>query len=267
MPPKVIVLSGYGVNSEEETKFVFERAGAQAEIVHINDLIDGYRKLAGYQIMVFPGGFAYGDDTGAGNAYALKMKNNLWDEVDQFVTEDKLVVGICNGCQIIANLGLVPGFEGKYGERKIALRNNASARYECRWVNIKNQTQKCVWTQGIELLRLPVSHGEGNFYLEGKVLTKLKENDQVVFRYVNENGLIANGEFPYNPNGSLEDIAGVCDQTGRILALMPHPERNWSFYNQDNWTWLKEKARREGREIKEESPINQLFKNAVNYFK
>ena len=266
MKPKVIVLTGYGINSEEETKFVFEKSGADAEIVHINDLVDGTKKLSNYQIMAFPGGFAHGDDTGSGNAYANKMRNNIWEQVQKFLTQDKLVIGVCNGCQIIANLGLVPGFDGKYGERLIALRHNASARYECRWVNIKTDSKKCVWTRDIDTIRCPVSHGEGNFYMEKDVLKKLNRDDQVVFRYVDDNCKPAKGKFPVNPNGAVEDIAAVCDPTGRVLAIMPHPERNWNFYNEDDWGLLKEKALREGGKLPKEGQGMKMFRNGVEYF-
>ena len=266
MKPKVIVLTGYGINCEEETKFVFEKAGATAEVVHVNDLIDGRKKLKDYQIMAFPGGFSYADDTGSGNAYANKMRNNVWDQVSKFVTEDKLVIGICNGCQIMANLGLVPGFDGEYGERLIALKHNSSARYECRWINLKSTSDKCVWTRGIETLRCPVSHGEGNFYMEDKVLKKLNKGNQVVFRYVDDKGKPANGKFPVNPNGAVEDIAAVCDPTGRVLAIMPHSERNWNFYNQDNWPLVKERAERDGVALPEEGQGMKMFRNAVEYF-
>ena len=266
MKPNVLIMAGYGINCEEETRYLFEKAGATAEIVHVNDLIDGRKKITDYQVMAFPGGFSYGDDTGSGNAYANKVRNNLWEDLEKFVKEDKLVIGICNGCQILANLGLVPGFDGEYGKREIALRWNVTARYECRWIDMKLQSDKCVWTKGMDRLRCPVSHGEGNFYAEEDVLKKLNEGDQVVFRYVKEDGALANGEFPYNPNGALEDMAAVCDPSGRVLAIMPHPERNWNFYNQDNWALLKEKAEREGIALPEEGQGMKMFRNAVEYF-
>ncbi len=259
-------MSGYGINSEMETAVAFERAGAIAEIVHVNDVIDGQKKLEDYQIMVFPGGFAYGDDTGSGNAYANKIRNNLWDDVKKFVSEDKLVLGICNGCQILANLGLIPGFEGEYGERKIGMMHNSTARFECRWVDLRAETDKCVWTKGIETFRCPVSHGEGNFYMEADVLKKMNDLGQVCLRYVKPDGSLAGGEFPHNPNGSLEDIAAVCDHTGKIMGIMPHPERNLSFFNQDNWPLVKEKAERAGVAVPEEGQGMQIFRNGVGYF-
>ncbi len=262
--PKVIVMAGYGINCEEETSFVFEKAGAETEIIHVNDLIDGHKSMKDFQIMAFPGGFSYGDDTGSGNAYANKARNHLWEQVRDFVTQDKLVIGICNGCQILANLGLVPGYE--YGNREIALMHNKTARYECRWIDMKVTSEKCVWTKGIDVLRCPVSHGEGNFYAKPEVIAKLNEGDQVVFRYVKPDGSLAGGEFPHNPNGAVEDMAAVCDPSGRILAVMPHPERNWTFYNQDNWTKIREKAEREGIAVPEEGQGMAMFRNGVDYF-
>lgn len=264
MKPKIIIMSGYGINSEMETKFAFDQVGGDAEIVHINDVIDGGKKLENYQILALPGGFAYGDDTGSGNAYANKMRNNLWDAVSKFITQDKLVIGICNGCQVIANLGLIPGFE--YGKRQIGMMHNASARFECRWVDIKVASDKCVWTRDMDIIRCPVAHGEGRFVLEDEVLRKIKDDDQVAFKYVRDDGSPAGGKFPFNPNGSVEDIVAICDPSGRIMGMMPHPERNLSFYNQNDWPLLKEAARREGREVPEEGQGLQMFRNGVNYF-
>jgi phosphoribosylformylglycinamidine synthase subunit PurQ / glutaminase len=266
MQPKVIVMAGYGINSEEETLYAFEQSGATGEIVHINDVIDGQKSLDDYQISAFPGGFAYGDDTGSGNAYANKMRNNLWDEVNKFVTQDKLVIGICNGCQILANLGLIPGFDEKYGERQIAMMHNASARFECRWVDLKVESEKCIWTRNMDIIRTPVAHGEGRFFMEKDVLAQMKEDDQIAFRYVKGDGSPAEGEFPFNPNGAIDDVAAMCDPTGRIMGIMPHPERNLFFHNQNDWPLVAEKMRRAGQEVPEEGEGMQMFKNAVEYF-
>jgi phosphoribosylformylglycinamidine synthase len=229
-------------------------------------LIDGRKNLADYQIMAFPGGFAHGDDTGSGNAYAAKMRNNLWDDVLKFVKEDKLVIGICNGCQIIANLGLIPGLDGNYGDRTLALMHNATARYECRWIDMKTTSKKCVWTQNMESLHCPVSHGEGRFFAEQKIVDALIAGDQIALKYVKPDGTPANGEFPFNPNGAMLDIAAVCDPTGRILGIMPHPERNWNFYNEDDWTLIKEKALRGEMTLPQKGQGMKIFENAVAYF-
>jgi len=266
MKPKVILITGYGINSEEETAVCFNWAGAETEIVHINDLISGEKKLDQYQILVLPGGFSYADDTGSGNAVANKLRNNMEEEVLKFAQEDKLVIGICNGFQMLANLGLTPAIDNKYGERQAALMHNNTARLQCRWVKVKNHSSKCVWTKDIDLLRLPISHGEGNFYADQATHKKMLENDQIVFRYVMPDGSTANGHFPENPNGAMDDIAGICDPSGRILGLMPHPERNNSFTNEENWTLEKEKIIRSGGVLPEKGAGLKIFENAVQYF-
>lgn len=265
MKPKVLVFSGYGLNSEEETAYGFELAGADAKIVHINDLVDGIYNLKDFQILSFPGGFAYGDDTGAGNAYANKIRNHLWGEIEKFISKDKLVIGICNGCQIVTNLGIVPAFDKHYGERQMALINNDSARFVTRWTDMK-VTTKSPWLTGIEQLSLPIAHGEGKFYADEEKLKQLRTNKQIALKYVR--GTISEYlDYPANPNGSIDDIAGITDVTGRILGLMPHPERGMFFVQRPDSFYLKEKYRRLGKKIPEFSDGLQIFKNAVQYFK
>lgn len=261
-----LVLTGYGINCDEETAFAFERAGASAKIVHINDLIAQPKMLKEFQIFAFPGGFSYGDDTGSGNALANKIRNNLWQDLLEFIDSQKLVIGICNGFQVIANLGLLPGINKKYGERTIALAHNNTARYECRWVALKNFSKKCVFTKGIKQIRLPVAHGEGKFTADKKILKQLNANDQIVFTYT-KNSKPANGEFPFNPNGAMLDIAGICDASGRVFGLMPHPERNIFFTQQDDWAMQKELLKRKGKALPEESDGMKIFRNAVGFFK
>ncbi|MBU0461577.1 MAG: phosphoribosylformylglycinamidine synthase subunit PurQ [Nanoarchaeota archaeon] len=273
MKPKVCVLAGYGINCDDGTKFAFDEAGADAKIVHINDLIEGHEDLSGFQILAFPGGFSMGDDTGAGKAYANKVRNNLWDEVRRFAEEDNLMIGICNGFQIMTLLGLLPAFDG-YGACEVALTYNlnnkkpqANARYDDRWVTLMGETDKCVWTRGIDNIRVPIAHGEGRFYAPQDVLTRLNRQQQVVFRYAIEGGILpANLESPYNPNGSLEDIAAICDHSGRILGMMPHPERAIRFTQGENWTLEKEALRRQGKPLPKEREGIRLFRNAVHYF-
>lgn len=263
--PKVLVFSGYGLNSEEETAFGFELAGASADIAHINDVVNGRYKMDDYQILSFPGGFAYGDDTGAGNAYANKIRNHLWEKISKFVQKDKLVIGICNGCQIIHNLGLVPGFSQNYGPRQVALLNNDSARFTTRWVDLK-VVSKTPWLVGIESLSLPIAHGEGKFFTNQESLKKLHKNKQVALRYI-KGEMSSYLDLPANPNGSIDDIAGITDETGKILGLMPHPERGMFFVQLPNWPLEKEVLNREKKKIPEKGPGLQIFQNAVQYFK
>lgn len=261
---QAIIMSGYGLNCEEETKFAFELAGGEAHIVHINDLIAKEVSLSDYNVLVFPGGFSYGDDTGSGNAFANKMKNHLWKDLQLFIQRDTLILGICNGFQILVNLGLLPAVENKYGDRQVGLLHNDNARYTVRWVDIEcNSTSPFLYN--VDMLSLPIAHGEGKFFAHPKVLDILTKNKQVASRYV-KGELCEYQSLPENPNGSLDNIAGITDTTGRIFGLMPHPERAIFFHQLPHYTFLREKYKREGRELPEIGPGLQIFQNAVRYF-
>jgi len=266
MSAQVIVLSGYGLNCEEETLFAFRHVGLDGKIVHINDVIENPKLLESYQILCVPGGFSYGDDTGSGNAFAQKMKLALWDDLKKFVERDTLTLGICNGCQILTNLGLVPAFNENYGQRDIAVTYNKSARYQCRWVDLKTAENTSPWLSGIESLHIPVAHGEGRFMMEAATLEKLRNNKQIAFRYMTPEGKPANEEFPHNPNGSIDDIAAITDETGKVLVMMPHPERGMFTWQRDDYMEVKDKAQRAGQDVPEESDGLSIFKNAAAYF-
>jgi phosphoribosylformylglycinamidine synthase len=257
-------MSGYGINSEMETQEAFKRVGMGSDIVHINDLIAGRKKLSNYRLLVFPGGFSYGDDTGAGNAFANRVRNNLWGDVEKFLDDDNLVLGICNGFQILANLGLVPAFNKRY-ERDIALMPNKKGVLECRFVTLKPVSDN-LWTKGIERIYCPVSHGEGNFFCSPETLSHLQKKSMITFQYCHEDLSPAHGEYPANPNGSIEDIAGITSEDGKVLGLMPHPERAMNFTNLYDWPYQKERLKREGKKMPQESLNMQFFKNIVNYF-
>jgi phosphoribosylformylglycinamidine synthase I len=263
---KVMVLSGYGLNCEEETLHAFQRNGIDGVIRHINDLIETPKELDQYQVLAVPGGFSYGDDTGSGNAFAQKMKLALWDSLKKFVERDTLTIGLCNGCQILANLGLTPPANQNYGERLVAVTYNMSARYQCRWIDLKVAKNSSPWLKDIETLHIPVAHGEGRFMMEKSVLDSLKASNQIAFQYVKGDKLAA-GEFPYNPNGSIDDIAAVTDPSGRILAMMPHPERGMYTWQRDDFHELKDAAQRAGKDLPEEADGMKIFKNAAIYFK
>ena len=258
-------MSGFGINSEMETREVLSRAGMDADIVHINDLIAGRVRLAEYRLLVFPGGFSYGDDTGAGNAYANRVRNNLWDGLLEFLDGDNLVLGICNGFQILANLGLVPAFD-RHCTRDIALMPNRSGRLECRFVSLKPAADN-LWTRGIERIYCPVAHGEGNLSCSPETLLRIKRQKQIAFTYCREDLMPAYGEYPWNPNGSVEDIAGITSADGKVLGLMPHPERAMEFVNQYDWPLRIEEMRRKGVPVPTESANMLLFRNAVAYFR
>ncbi len=262
--PGVIVLTGYGINCEEETCWAFERAGARGRIVHVNDLVEAPRMLDDCQIFVVPGGFSYGDDTGSGKALANKLRNRLSEELQNFVDKDRLVLGVCNGFQVLTSLGLLP-FR-RVGEPRVALTHNRSARYECRWVTLKVEQSVCVFTRNLKVLRIPVAHGEGRFTTDGETYRKLEEGRQIALRYAFSDGRPAGGRFPYNPNGSLGDVAGICDPTGRVFGLMPHPERAFLFIQRDDWFRTADRLRREGKELPTLADGALLFQNAVAYF-
>lgn len=260
-------MTGYGINCDEETAFAFRRAGAAADIVHINDLIEKRSLLDRYQIFSFPGGFSYGDDTGSGRALANRITNNLMDELLGFAGRDTLVLGICNGFQVMINIGLVPALKGFTGGAEAALEYNTTFRYQCRWVDLAvEKNSPSVFTRGMERLRIPVAHGEGNFFAREEELARIEERGLVVMRYTTPDGAPARGEFPWNPNGSMNDIAAICDSGGRIMGMMPHPERGMFFTQRDDWTLAREELERRGGKMPEEAEGMKIFANAVSYF-
>lgn len=264
--PKVLVLTGYGINCEEEEAFAFEWAGGEPQIVHINDVIDGKVKMKDFQILVFPGGFSFGDDTGSGKAFANRVRDHLWDDLQQFISEDKLVIGFCNGFQIMTNLGLLPSLKMEYGQRQVALQHNKNARYMNRWVDLEIGGRETPWLLGMDEFSCPIAHGEGRLYADPETLKEINSKGLAVLKYYK--GDICNyQDLEFNPNGSMENIAGITDETGKIFGLMPHPERALFFNQRPDAPLLKEKFKREGIEAPKEGPGMQVFKNGINYFK
>jgi len=237
--------------------------------VHINSLIDGAVPLEGFDIMVFVGGFSWGDDHGAGVIQAVRMKTNIGDKILEFVERQNLVIGICNGFQTLVNLGLLPGIDGDYSQRSIALTFNDCGNFRDDWVSLKaNPDSPCIFTRGIERIELPIRHGEGKFYTEEAILSRLQQENLVALRYAMPDGTPAGGRFPFNPNGSLGDIAGICDPSGRIFGLMPHPEAYNHWTNHPDWTRIKESLKRRGRGLPKEAPPGiGMLKNAVEFVK
>jgi len=261
--PKVLILRTAGTNCDRETANAFKTAGAEIEFVHINELISGRQSLARYHILALPGGFTYGDDIASGKILANELKFKLADEIKRFVSAGKLIIGICNGFQILVKAGLLPNLSGDFSAIEATLTLNDSAKFEDRWVYLKStkrreKSVKCVWIKGMDrVITLPVAHGEGKFIpKDAETLRKLKKNGLIVLEYVDEIG--KRKGYPYNPNGSVENIAGICDPTGRIFGLMPHPERHISRYQHPSWT--RSKAGEEGDGL-------IIFKNGVNFAK
>lgn len=250
-----------GTNCDKETAFAFSRAGAGVELVHINTLISRKGQLREYQVLAIPGGFTYGDDVAAGKILANELRYKLIEEIKDFLREGKLIIGICNGFQVLVKSGLLPGNGGL--KQEVSLIINDSAKFEDRWVYIKakgqgHKTNKCVWTKGLpEIIYLPVAHGEGKFVVKDRrVLEEIKSNGQIVFQYCDEKGRLAG--YPYNPNGSTQSIGGICDDTGRILGLMPHPERHIEAAQHPRGIHFHKGKEGDGLKI---------FSNAINYIK
>jgi phosphoribosylformylglycinamidine synthase len=233
MKARALVLTGFGINCDYETEFAFVQSGAAAKRVHINDVIENPDLLTGYNILVVPGGFSFGDDIASGKVFANKIKYNLREEVLEFVNGEKLVIGICNGFQAMVKMGLLPFLERKLVQQT-TLTFNDSGRFEDRWVHLKINKSPCVFTKGMEKMYLPVRHGEGKFIADENVIRRLRSSGCIVAEYVDENGNHAG--YPWNPNGSMEDIAAICDPTGRIFGLMPHPEAHVHRTNHPRWT-------------------------------
>lgn len=254
-PVKVAVLRAPGTNCDGETRYAFEQAGAAADFVQVQELLTKTKRLADYQILAIPGGFTYGDDIAAGKLVANELKSRLRDELAAFVQADKLVLGICNGFQILVKMGLLPG--GRVdGPQEVTLTWNDSGRFEDRWVYLKPEFNVCVWTQGLEeMIELPVAHGEGKFIpRDASVLEQLVGFGQIVFHYVDPDEREAG--YPWNPNGSVGNIAGICDPTGRIFGLMPHPERH--AVPTQHPRWMRDRARADGDGL-------QIFRNGVQW--
>lgn len=265
MKVKVIILRTAGTNCDRETAFAFEKAGASAELVHINALRNRKKNLSDYQILAIPGGFTYGDDIASGKIVANELKFKLEDDIRRFISDGKLIIGICNGFQILVKAGLLPNLSGDYNTIETTLTLNDSDKFEDRWVYLRKVERqgtrgqsKCVWTKGIDkIIYLPVAHGEGKFIPRDlKILKKLKDDGLIVFEYVDEKGQRAG--YPANPNGSVENIAGICDTTGRVFGLMPHPERYIHFSQHPRWT--RSSHRNDGDGL-------AIFKNGVNFAK
>ena len=270
----VLVLTGYGLNCDNETAHAFELTGATAQRVHINALIGGAVSLSDFQILVFGGGFSWGDDHGAGVIQAVRMKTAMGEDLFNFVEKGNLVIGICNGFQTLVNIGLLPGFDlssqgPEKAQRSIAVTFNDCGNFRDQWVNMQaNTASPCVCTQGLKTLELPVRHGEGKFFTDPDTLTRLTENQQVALQYALPDGRPADRAFPHNPNGSIDDIAGICDPTGRIFGLMPHPEGYNHWTNHPDWSLWKETLKRKGKTFPSGlTPGLRMFANAVGYFK
>ncbi len=239
---KICVMRVGGTNCDAETQRAFQELGTHAETRHLNELVK-QKNLLDYHMLVFPGGFSYGDYVRSGAIFARMLSAKLGKDLRKFIDQNRPILGICNGFQILVEEGLLPGFEGVSDFPEASLANN-SYGYKCEWTYMKSENRgKCIFSTKIptnKVLHMPIAHGEGRFLFpkekEDKLLQKLYDNDMVVLRYCDKNGNFANDEYPANPNGSFHDIAGICNRDGTVYGMMPHPERAFYWWQQPDWT-------------------------------
>lgn len=254
---RICILLAPGINCDHETAYAVELAGGIPVRCHINDMILGRIDIDAFHGLVIPGGFAFGDDIASGKILGNKLKYLLWPTIENFIAEGKPILGICNGFQVMAKMGLLPGFDLDYRTQRITLTFNASNRFEDRWIHLMPEpSSPCIFTKNIErILALPIRHGEGRLLTADEVaLKRLEDGAHVALRYVDKNGI--SGVYPVNPNGSVNDIAGICDDTGLLFGLMPHPEA--FVRNTQHPQWTRQTLAREGDGL-------SIFRNMIEY--
>lgn len=258
---RALVITGFGLNCEKETECALREAGAVVTLAHLNDILAGQVSLADFHLLAFIGGFSFGDHLGAGTVFSNRVKSKLSRQVREFVEAGKLMIGICNGFQTMTRLGIVPALTGG-GRQEVGLAQNTRGVFRDDWVTlVADPESPCVFTKGIDRIELPIRHGEGRLVAANdKVLEALEEQHLVVLRYAHPDTGVATHEFPFNPNGSVNAIAGICDPSGRIFGLMPHPEAYLSPYNHPLWTRQKLAGT-----LPEKGLGQQIFDNAVSF--
>ncbi len=253
--PNICVLKTDGINCDEEMSYAFEVANGIPETVHINQLRSGEKRLGNYSILALPGGFSYGDDIASGQVLANELKSFLFDQLNEFKSQEKPILGVCNGFQVLVRTGLLP--EGELGKQVATLSTNEIGRFECRWIDLAIGNSVCKFIQPEDFadqpLPMQIAHGEGRFVADDNIISKINTNRQVIFRYSTLDLQKPSG-YPENPNGSIDDIAGICDPTGLVVGMMPHPERSiGSFHPHRVRTEVSQNA------------AEVIFKNIVNY--
>lgn len=263
------MITGYGTNCEMEMAHACRLAGSEVvDIVHITELINGEKRLDDYHFLNLPGGFLDGDDLGAAKAGANRIQyarvsgkgERLYDQILRFIQAKKLILGVCNGFQLMVKLGLIPNLEEDDGHQEVTLTFNDSGRFEDRWVYLRiNPNSPCLFTKGIKGVYLPVRHGEGKFIPKDEVVQRqLKKREMIALQYSDETFHQPVMDYPFNPNGSVGAVAGICDKTGRLMGMMPHPEAYHHRTNHPRWT---------REELPEEGMGLAFFRNAVQYIR
>jgi phosphoribosylformylglycinamidine synthase I len=262
MKPRVLIPVGYGLNCQAETGHAFELAGAEVTTVHMKELFSRPAILSCYHLLALVGGFSYGDHVAAGKILANQYRFRLGKEVKTFIDSGKLIYAECNGFQALAKSGILPGLGSEFGVQTVTLVNNDSGVFEDRWVNLTvNKNSNCVFTRGMRRAYLPVRHGEGKFVAkDGGLLDRLRNNNQIVMQYCEEGSDEPTAKYPQNPNGSVNAIAGICDPSGLVFGLMPHPTAYLSPFNHPHWTRLKAEGR-----LPEKGGGVRIFENAIEY--
>jgi phosphoribosylformylglycinamidine synthase subunit PurQ / glutaminase len=258
---RVLVITGLGLNCEAETEAAFRMAGARPETVHLLDLLDrsGGRRIADYPVLAFIGGFAFGDHLGAGFVFANKFRYRLYDDLLELIERGGLALGVCNGFQTMTRLGVLPGLDGDYRTPRATLAPNDRPGYRDAWVTLRFEPDSpCLWTRGITTMELPARHGEGKFLAASDVLARLETGRQIVARYVDAEGRPTE-QWPHNPNGSPGGIAGICDPSGHLFGLMPHPDAHLYPFHHPHWV----RRRLEGT-LPSEGEGLRIFRNGVD---
>ena len=255
MKPTALVLRAAGTNCERETAWTLKQAGAEATILHVNQLIHSPSRLAEFQLVVIPGGFSYGDDLGSGVVFANQLRTRLKSAIERYIEDGNLMLGICNGFQVLLKAGLLTGRDVFDDPPRATLTWNLSGRYGDRWVDLRIVSERTPFVSGRKIVSYPVAHAEGRFVAPPAVLDELEADNQIVFQYVDGAGRPTQ-DFPFNPNGSERAIAGICSKSGQVLGLMPHPERNVRHFHHPEWTRLPKREHGDGYE---------LFVNAVKH--
>lgn len=253
MKPRALILRAPGTNCDNDAAYAFEKAGAASTLVHVNRLLENPQQAADYQILCLPGGFSYGDDIAAGRILGNLIRHHLRDVMEEFKAAGKLILGICNGFQILIKSGMLLPDQPDAPQATLTL--NDSGKFECRWVNLQVASSKCVMLAGIESMYLPIAHAEGKFVATStEILESLDVAGQLVLRYQQPGATEV--AYPFNPNGAQRNVAGICDTTGRVFGLMPHPERHIDLTHHPRWT----------REQHDRPDGLAVFENAVRYF-
>lgn len=254
MLPKVCILRSDGANCDEELFYAFKKYGADPQFVQVNELRADPKKLKNFQVLALPGGFSYGDDIASGKVLAVELMSFFKEEISEFILKKRIVIGICNGFQTLIRTGLLP--YNNPGQMQATLSHNESGHFECRWVKVKTQQSACNFLPKDEVIDIAVNHGEGKFFAPPALIDKIEKDKLVFARYVDEQGKPTQ-QYPANPNGSINAIAGLCDPSGRILGMMPHPEKFVDITQHPNW-----------RRKSIEKPHGAIiFENLINFVK